>query len=1182
MKDTFSQAGRGANSLTVTRPLSSFYSLTVIVLHPCQKAQSSMMLHLASSNQRRSTRRVTASPTSRLSPSFDSTRKRTSSTSDTLKALDKAIKRQKIAKAFEMCQEARQNSNNNRLPYGFVTQLSISLGLSPSDINNESKRLRLLRTSTDNAAIPISVDNEDDNRSEIEESALADKESGGTASILSSEPTLDSINRAKGGRPNGCTLASQSDKRDRVNKATAWVAAKLYQQKQENGKNKHGAMKRAIKEARVIFELDGSDEIKERTIRDRIMKGVTDPAKPGSGATSPMSQLEPLIVNICITMQRIGRAIEERDFLPLVNSLIKGKQAEKDVIQWKQKYCGYSKSAQTANLGTKYFQNFMKRNKDKLVAKHPRSLCTDREKWGTYDNIEELYRRVYDALLEAKVAIEVPPHWKDKDGKTVSDEKEAYGSKVTMELVHPDYFIAVDEVGNNTNRKHDAATTNAKAIVERGTNAKIPSVSTDNRWTALGFTAASGKPVMCVVIFQGESTDLPFLTAVGFDAFADKISTEVQLPSFEEFMRANTGAGKLMPGGPTCMFRDKEVPCYITATPHGGITGEILTDCLRVMDDLDLFPRVAGGPTPVLLIDGHQSRFDLDFLAYIHDKDHLWVVCLGLPHATHYWQVGDSSEQNGAYKINCRERINQLIRYKQEHGMPLRIGRDEVLPIVVYAWDRSFAIEANNRKAFIERGWLWLNRVLLHDPMILATRSAPRTKTATNSPLSSSSSLSRADDCISSFVEHSLNLVDGISGRTFQHVLQCANSRQNQASIKEKLKQGERRASTAQFLKKNTSTKVWAQGGCVLDASILEQELERRRVLDTAIENSKTKKFNQRNKLIDDAQQIKKLSPDKWTVTQAKIMVSYKSAVVNDSTTGRQNKLSPLKSKKADLIDQYKKRENNPSPKKQSLTGSTDDTLRECSNNEIGCNIVDLLMDNESFIANLSLLATALTGASPELQGCTFFVLGSYVAKIIADAGADEAFAERLVANDCDCYYNKPRLSMLGSQEFTVVYKDIRKFDVNVGDKTVEVNTTPIVNLNINNLLRNNDINATGIVLSITPDNSGSFKFSILGSPEFWDFFVDETHALKPIRSSERMTKTLVRISYKSMQMGFPFEDGGIDPASESICDSHKQKVDRMANWSSTPFSGYNMEPNPHGRGGWVFVLSEEACVCSV
>lgn len=55
---------------------------------------------------------------------------------------------------------------------------------------------------------------------------------------------------------------------------------------------------------------------------------------------------------------------------------------------------------------------------------------------------------------------------------------------------------------------------------------------------------------------------------------------------------------------------------------------------ISIFDAINLFPRLPGGPTPFLVVDGHQSRLDPDFIEYINDEKHRWVVCFGVPYAT--------------------------------------------------------------------------------------------------------------------------------------------------------------------------------------------------------------------------------------------------------------------------------------------------------------------------------------------------------------------------------------------------------------------------------------------------------------------------------------------------------------------------------------------------------------------
>jgi hypothetical protein len=50
-------------------------------------------------------------------------------------------------------------------------------------------------------------------------------------------------------------------------------------------------------------------------------------------------------------------------------------------------------------------------------------------------------------------------------------------------------------------------------------------------------------------------------------------------------------------------------------------------------------------------LDRHGSRCEFNVLEHINNNEHKWNVNIGLPYGTRYWQVGDSTEQNGCFKM---------------------------------------------------------------------------------------------------------------------------------------------------------------------------------------------------------------------------------------------------------------------------------------------------------------------------------------------------------------------------------------------------------------------------------------------------------------------------------------------------------------------------------------------------
>ena len=88
---------------------------------------------------------------------------------------------------------------------------------------------------------------------------------------------------------------------------------------------------------------------------------------------------------------------------------------------------------------------------------------------------------------------------------------------------------------------------------------------------------------MCIVIFAGEKPTT--LLETGMDIFAEINGAENDVDFFEK----NSGPGKLYPGGPTCKFKGKEVPCLVRWTPKGSINGAILVEMLQTLDEMGVY-----------------------------------------------------------------------------------------------------------------------------------------------------------------------------------------------------------------------------------------------------------------------------------------------------------------------------------------------------------------------------------------------------------------------------------------------------------------------------------------------------------------------------------------------------------------------------------------------------------------
>jgi hypothetical protein len=94
----------------------------------------------------------------------------------------------------------------------------------------------------------------------------------------------------------------------------------------------------------------------------------------------------------------------------------------------------------------------------------------------------------------------------------------------------------------------------------------------------------------------------------------------------------------------------------------------------------------------------------LEFLEYINTCEAKWKVNIGLPYGTSYWQVGDSTKQNGCFKMALSKAKQKLVTAKNDNGLPFEINKTDVVKLVKEAWSVSFAQVETNQKAVLERG----------------------------------------------------------------------------------------------------------------------------------------------------------------------------------------------------------------------------------------------------------------------------------------------------------------------------------------------------------------------------------------------------------------------------------------------------------------------------------------------
>ena len=133
---------------------------------------------------------------------------------------------------------------------------------------------------------------------------------------------------------------------------------------------------------------------------------------------------------------------------------------------------------------------------------------------------------------------------------------------------------------------------------------------------------------------------------MGIDPRAEEVGSVLD----DYYIVKNCGEGKRLPGGPTCTYRGKDIPCICQWIPKGSMTSEILNTIVHTLHVLEIF-YLSSGISPTLLLVGHGNHFQMPFLQYVNDHAHLWAVLIRVSYVTSLWQVRDSNEKNGAYKM---------------------------------------------------------------------------------------------------------------------------------------------------------------------------------------------------------------------------------------------------------------------------------------------------------------------------------------------------------------------------------------------------------------------------------------------------------------------------------------------------------------------------------------------------
>lgn len=361
---------------------------------------------------------------------------------------------------------------------------------------------------------------------------------------------------------------------------------------------------------------------------------------------SPLHEIEPTCVDFFIRVAETGQPLSIGECLLFINSLIQDTVHQQNLIQFKkhhfsEEYLCNKTDSELGKVGRNYWSGFYKRNRDKLSATTEKKFELNRSNWTKYRFFSQMYTDIFRVMVEAGVARKLlNPVWMNKEGVTVLDEADSFGMKVCEHLEYPKAVLVLDEAGADSAMMSDGSYAGRKVVGERGTTSRRRSTKKSKRYTIIPLVSLSGQAVMCVLIIDGVERN-SFVES-GVDIFQVDESILQDDISTDEFV-ANYGKGKAFPGGPDCHFRGKTIPCMVRMKKGVSVDEFILTDIFRTLDELGLYSDLqAQGIQPVVILDGHQSRFKLPFLQYITADETRWRCCIGVPYGTALWQVNDA------------------------------------------------------------------------------------------------------------------------------------------------------------------------------------------------------------------------------------------------------------------------------------------------------------------------------------------------------------------------------------------------------------------------------------------------------------------------------------------------------------------------------------------------------------
>ncbi len=208
---------------------------------------------------------------------------------------------------------AAKCSKNGKVPYGFVNKLLQQSKREEPWINRNAINFAY-RKYCDNTTTNVNKWNTE----------------------VSITTTTTAITKTLGGRPKGTTTVKKSHLREVLFAAKNEIAT-LYLEEKKKYKNKgeklpNNWLQNQIRTVCAKRGIPSSISISEATIRSRKGKNILQ----GGGPETLMALVEPHLIQLICAMAEIRRCLTVSEAIALGNSMIKGTETERKIIEWKK------------------------------------------------------------------------------------------------------------------------------------------------------------------------------------------------------------------------------------------------------------------------------------------------------------------------------------------------------------------------------------------------------------------------------------------------------------------------------------------------------------------------------------------------------------------------------------------------------------------------------------------------------------------------------------------------------------------------------------------------------------------------------------------------------------------------------------------------------------------------------